>query len=77
MYFPNPLVPLGDTPVLELLTRRLIATGCANFTLTHGYLAELMCAYFDRRKCLNDLICLNYVEEQELTVTAGSLVMVA
>jgi NDP-mannose synthase len=71
--FPKPLVPLGDTPVLEVLIRRLMAFGITDVTLTLGYLAELMRAYFDRRRCLSDLISLNFVDEQEPTGTAGSL----
>jgi NDP-mannose synthase len=74
--FPKPLVPLGDTPVLEVLIRRLMAFGVTDITLTLGYLAELMRAYFDRRRCLTDLICLDYVVEEEPTGTAGSLAMV-
>jgi NDP-mannose synthase len=74
--FPKPLVPLGDTPVVEVLINRLMAFQITDITLTLGHLAELVKAYFDRRKCLHDKICLNYVDEQEPTGTAGSLAMV-
>lgn len=74
--FPKPLVPLGDTPVLEVLINRLILFGVTDITLTLGHLAELMRAYFDRRACLLSRINLSYVEEQEPTGTAGSLALV-
>ena len=74
--FPKPLVPLGDTPVLEVLINRLMQFQITDITLTLGHLAELVKAYFDRRKCLHDRICLSYVDEQEPTGTAGSLAMV-
>ena len=74
--FPKPLVPLGNTPVLEVLINRFIQFHITDITLTVGYLAELVKAYFDRRKCLHDKICLSYVDEQEPTGTAGSLAMV-
>jgi NDP-sugar pyrophosphorylase family protein len=45
-------------------------------TLTLGHLAELMRAYFERRKDLNDRMFLRYVEEREPTGTAGSLALV-
>lgn len=74
--FPKPLVPLGNTPVLEVLLQRLISYQITDVTLTLGHLAELMRAYFERRKDLNDRMCLRYVEEREPTGTAGSLALV-
>lgn len=74
--FPKPLVPLGDRPVLEILIQRLIRFGITDITLTLGHLAELVRAYFQHRKGLVDQITLRYVEEEEPTGTAGSLVLV-
>jgi len=74
--FPKPLVPLGDTPVLEVLIQRLIHYGITDITLTLGHLAELVKAYFDHRRRLLEQIRLRYVEEQEPTGTAGSLALV-
>ncbi len=74
--FPKPLVPLGDTPVLEVLINRFVQFNVTDITLTVGHLAELVKAYFDWRKSLTDKICLSYVDEQEPTGTAGSLAMV-
>lgn len=74
--FPKPLVPLGDTPVIEVLMRRLISCGVTDITLTLGHLAELMKAYFDHRRKLFEKITLRYVEEEEPTGTAGSLTLV-
>jgi NDP-sugar pyrophosphorylase family protein len=74
--FPKPLVPLGDTPVLEVLIRRLIRSGITDITLTLGHLAELVKAYFDHRRRLAREITLRYVEEEEPTGTAGSLALV-
>jgi len=71
--FPKPLVPLGDTPVLEVLIRRLIRYGITDITLTLGHLAELVKAYFDHRQKLVEQITLHFVEEEEPTGTAGSL----
>ena len=74
--FPKPLVPLGDTPVLEVLIRRLLQYGVKDITLTLGHLAELIKAYFHHRRCLTEQITLRYVEEEEPTGTAGSLALV-
>jgi NDP-sugar pyrophosphorylase family protein len=74
--FPKPLVPLGDTPVLEVLIRRLLQYGVTDITLTLGHLAELIKAYFHHRRCLAEQITLRYVDEEEPTGTAGSLALV-
>jgi NDP-sugar pyrophosphorylase family protein len=74
--FSKRLVPLGDTPVLEVLIRRLILHGIADITLTLGHLAELIKAYMQNRWELAEQITLRYVEEAEPTGTAGSLAMV-
>jgi NDP-sugar pyrophosphorylase family protein len=74
--FPKPLVPLGDTPVLEVLIRRLIRYGITDITLTLGHLAELVKAYFDHRQKLREQLTLRYVVEDEPTGTAGSLALV-
>src|SRR5215831_1279236 len=74
--FPKPLVPLGDTPILEVLIRRLIAFGITDITLALGHLAELVKAYFHHRQSLTRQFQLHYVEEDAPTGTAGSLVNV-
>lgn len=74
--FPKPLMPLGDTPVLEVLIRRLIHYGITDITLTLGHLAELVKAYFDHRQQLVQQMTLRCVEEEEPTGTAGSLGLV-
>ncbi len=74
--FPKPLVPLGDTPVLEVLIRRLLQHGVTDITLTLGHLAELVKAYFQHRRSLTEQATLRFVEEEEPTGTAGSLALV-
>ena len=74
--FPKPLVPLGDTPVLEVLIRRLMRAGINDVTLTLGHLAELTKAYFTHRQELTKQLNLRFVDEDEPTGTAGSLSLV-
>jgi len=71
--FPKPLVPLGDTPVVELLIRSLLRHGIHDVTLSLGYLAELIQAYFQQRQRLLAKLNLTYVLETEPSGTAGSL----
>ena len=74
--FPKPLVPLGDTPILDILIRRLIQYGITDITLTLGHLAELIKAYFTHRRDLVEQIKLRFIQEDEATGTAGSLALV-
>lgn len=74
--FPKPLVPIGEVPVIELLMRRLIASGIVDITLALGHLSELIKAYFDHRSCLARKMNLNFVEEGQPCGTAGSLSLV-
>ena len=75
--FPKPLVPLGDTPIIEVLIRRLMRFGITDITLTLGHLSELMKAYFQHRRELTQKISLGFVEEEKPTGTAGSLSLVS
>lgn len=74
--FPKPLVPLGDTPVVEVLIRRLIEFGVTDITMTLGHLAELMQAYFAHRRELMDRLDLKFIIEDQPTGTAGSVSLV-
>jgi NDP-sugar pyrophosphorylase family protein len=74
--FPKPLMPLGDTPVIETLLQRLIRFGCRDVTLTLGHLAELTKAYFAQRNGAYPGLGLHFVQEVEPTGTAGSLALV-
>lgn len=74
--FPKPLVPLGDTPVLEVLLARLARFGVKDVTLALGHLAELVKAYFAQREELKGRISLRYVQESSPTGTAGALSLI-
>ncbi|MGI8839017.1 MAG: sugar phosphate nucleotidyltransferase [Pyrinomonadaceae bacterium] len=74
--FPKPLVPIGEYPVVEILIRQLSAQGINDITLTVGYLAELLKAYFLQRPSLTAKVQIAYVSEETPTGTAGSLALV-
>ena len=74
--FPKPLVPLGDTPVIEILIKRLVSFGITDITLTLGHLGPLIKAYFLHREELTRRMQLQYIDEDEPTGTAGSLASV-
>ena len=43
---PKPLMPVGDRPILDIVIRQLKAAGFDRVTISTGYLAELIEAFF-------------------------------
>ncbi|MGH9691534.1 MAG: sugar phosphate nucleotidyltransferase [Candidatus Acidiferrales bacterium] len=71
MTIPKPLLPLGDTAILEIVIEQLVAAGVSRIVLTLGHMAPLMMA------CIGDGarwgIEIETVLEREPLGTAGSL----
>lgn len=69
--FPKPLMPLGDTPILEIVLRQLAICGFSRVTLAVGHLAELIEAFFGDGSKLG--IKVDYSREENPLGTAGPL----
>src|SRR5437660_12925208 len=69
--FPKPLVPLGNKPVLEILLRRLSASGLKEVTICTGYLAELIQAVCGDGTKYG--LRIDYAHEEHPLGTAGPL----
>ncbi len=69
--FPKPLVPLDDTPVIEILIRQLVHHGVCELTVVTGHLAHLIYAYLGHGERFG--VRINYVEEKTPLDTAGCL----
>ena len=73
MVLPKPLVPLGHRPILDIIIRQLAYYGIKDITLTVGYLAELIQAYFTHASQEYADISISYVREATPLGTAGPL----
>ncbi|MFA5844075.1 MAG: nucleotidyltransferase family protein [Coriobacteriia bacterium] len=69
---PKPLMPIGDTPIVELIIEHFTAYGCTDFHLSVNYKADLIRAYFAD---LQHDYHMDYVVEDEPLGTAGSLAL--
>jgi len=63
---PKPLVPLDDTPIIEVVLRQLAWHGVTRAHLALGHLAELLIAYFSQVKVRLNLDLVFVVEDEPL-----------
>ena len=76
MVIPKPLLPVGHTPILEVVIRQLANAGINHVTLTLGYMSEYFRAFLTHHRYLSRLVTIDFVEEEKPTGTAGSLASV-
>lgn len=67
---PKPLIPIGDTPILERIINKFSCFGANNFYLTVNYKKNMIKSYFNE---LDTNYNLNYIEEEKPLGTGGSL----
>ncbi len=72
--FPKPLVPVGEIPIIEIVLRQLRWHGIREATISVGYLAELIQAYFATRGGIPGLE-INYLREAQPLGTAGAIAL--
>jgi NDP-sugar pyrophosphorylase family protein len=70
---PKPLLPVGDTPVLELIIRSLSQSGIDELILATGYQAELIRAFCGDGSRFG--VAISYIHEHEPLGTAGPLAL--
>ena len=74
LVFPKPLMPLGETPILEIVIRQLVRRGFEEVTLAVGHLAQLIESYFGDGTRFD--VRIRYSREDRPLGTAGPLAAV-
>lgn len=72
---PKPLMPIGESSILEIVLSQLRSFGIRDVTLCVGYLSHLIKAVMDDRR--HDDVTVSYVHEQVALGTAGPLRLVS
>ena len=67
---PKPLIPIGDTPIVERIINKFNDHGCKKFYLTVNHKKNMIKAYFNE---IEKNYTVEYVEESKPLGTAGSL----
>jgi NDP-mannose synthase len=71
---PKPLVPIGETPILDIVIRQLKQAGFTDIIISTGYLAHLIEAYFGDGSKFG--VKIRYVKEDTPLNTAGALKLI-
>ncbi len=71
---PKPLVPVGDTPILEIILSQLSRAGMTDVTITVGHLASLIETFFGDGSRFG--LRIEYFREETPLNTVGSLPLI-
>ena len=71
---PKPLIPIGETPIIEIIMDRFAKSGFDHFLYTLNYKKEYIKTYL---KEMNSPYTIDWVEEENYLGTAGSLCLLA
>lgn len=67
---PKPLIPIGDTPIMERIIDKFHHYGCSNFLISVNYKKNMIKSYFSEEERAYQL---TFVEEDKPLGTGGSL----
>lgn len=70
---PKPLIPIGETPIIERILNEYYKYGIDEFYMTVNYKKGMIRSYFAE---LDPKYCINYVEEDRPLGTGGSIKLI-
>ena len=70
---PKPLIPIGDTPIVERIIDCFVEYGVNRFYMTVNYKKSMIRAYFSE---LNPSYAIEYIEEEKPLGTCGSIKLI-
>ena len=70
---PKPLIPIGDTPIVERIIDNFVEYGIDKYYMTVNYKKGMIKSYFND---LNPQYTINYVEEDKPLGTGGSIKLI-
>jgi NDP-sugar pyrophosphorylase family protein len=71
---PKPLVPIGDTAIMDVLLKRLVLCGCERATVAVGHMSQLIMAYYGDGAKWG--LALDYCVEEQPLSTIGPLTLI-
>lgn len=74
---PKPLLPVGETPILELVLRHLATHDITRATLALGYMSRYFKSFLRNNDEITSLLEIDYVEESQPLGTAGAIKLIA
>lgn len=70
---PKPLIPIGETPIIERIMDRFAEYGINRFFMTVNYKKGMICSYFNEIK---KPYSIEYIEEEKPLGTGGSIKLI-
>lgn len=70
---PKPMLPIGDIPVIEIISRQLKYFGFENVTVSLGHLSGMIRLFLESKNQADDLPSFEFFEESSALGTSGPL----